>query len=82
MEILRIDEITVGDIILIDAAGQGEYMIVTVAEVSIDDESIIPKELSGLDYSPPDSSSIVVLGHESDHPGVFIQCLSPNSDSE
>lgn len=59
MELVEINELEEGDVILIEGQEEGEIYVVTVKEVY--DELIIPAELGGLDYSPPNPYSIIRL---------------------
>lgn len=73
IEIIDIDEVEVGDTLLIESMNDGEVLIVTVAE--IEDGTIIPAELGGLDYQPDDTSQIVRIGSKGQLSPTLIQDL-------
>lgn len=66
MEVVSIEELIIGDIILINGWEDDEVYVVTIESINIQDGSIIPEGLGGLDYTPDDYNSIVRLGSSAD----------------
>lgn len=65
MEIVHINEVKPGDVILIDGYSERTCEVVTVDSVD-DGQLIIPREMGGIDYLPDDLSTIVRLSDASD----------------
>jgi hypothetical protein len=61
MEIVSIEDLKKGDIILTDGFNDNELFVLTVSKIT-EDGLIIPKELGGMDYCPEDPEQIVRLG--------------------
>ena len=57
LELVSLEELKEGDLILIDWVHEGELGVLTVEEVTEDGEILF--EEVGLDYLPPDSERIV-----------------------
>lgn len=79
IEIVRIEDLRKGDIILIEGIGEGEVNVVTIHKVDAKNFLIIPKEMSGLDYAPEDPDNIVRIGTKERKPKI--RALSPNTIS-
>jgi DNA helicase HerA-like ATPase len=77
LEVVSIGNIVKGDIILIEGMEENGINIVTVEEVTYDG-LIIPAELGGLDYTPPDDGEIVRIGSIGNAPTISI--LAPGMD--
>lgn len=61
MEIVSIEDLKRGDVILTEGFNDNELFVLTVQKIT-EDGLIIPKELNGMDYCPEDPEQIVRLG--------------------
>mgnify|MGYP001025804339 CR=1 FL=1 len=75
MEVVSIEELNPGDIILINGWEDDEIYVVTIDKVNVKENLIVPEELGGLDYTPDDYNSIVRLGSSADQ--IRIKIFTP-----
>lgn len=61
MEVVSIEDLEAGDVILIAGMEENEICIVTVEKVLLDEYLIIPEEFGGMDYSPEQPEKITRL---------------------
>jgi molybdopterin-guanine dinucleotide biosynthesis protein len=71
IEIIEVNQLKPGDIILIEGFNESEFNLVTVEDIS-EDGLIVPEEMGGMDYCPEDSDQIVRLGNKNEAPILHI----------
>ncbi|MEK6829065.1 MAG: hypothetical protein AABY15_02980 [Nanoarchaeota archaeon] len=77
IEVVSIDDLKRGDIILLEGTRDGEVCIATV-DKKPKDGLIIPREFGGLDYAPEDPDAIVRIGTSKDVPRITLMASKMN----
>jgi len=72
MDIVPIEELKKGDIILVEGITYANQVCAVTVDRTTKDGLIIPLEMGGLDYAPEDPEQIVRLGTKKEEPVITL----------